>query len=181
MTQSRDPSTGKFLSNITSRLTPKQKNVLLLVHQRVTVCLIESIYGHEVTLKLHNKKNQNDKDFNPKVMFFSGQNITKQNVSTTLQRLRALGDEENICEIEKVFLDRRHYKSGKQREWKPKQIADVGADFLNHHDKDQIGLHEWYNTHNYNIAWSTFQNYMLIMMVILHRQNKCQFEMLLSN
>ena len=94
-------------------------------------------------------------------MFFDKQNLTKQNISDILKRLRSLGSQENIYEIEKVFLDRRHYKSGMQRLWPHEKIAAVGAEFLEHHDKNHIGIHEWYNDHAYDISWSTFLDYML--------------------
>ena len=60
MTQSRDPSTGKFLSNICSKLSPKQEEVLLAVHKRVTVCLVEHIYGHDAVMNLPKKKKAMD-------------------------------------------------------------------------------------------------------------------------
>ena len=160
MSQSpRDPITGKFVSKSYNKLSRKQEEVLLRIHKRVTVCLIEHYHGHDVTMKLYNKKKSGK--FNPKSMFFHGEVVIKQNVNEILKRLEDLGSEENVNEIEKVLLDQRHYKSGNKREWSHEKIAEVGAEFLKHHNEDHIGIHEWYNSQGYDICWSTFLIYML--------------------
>ena len=160
MSQLRDRATGKFASKDWPKLSEKQTEVLLLVHRRITVCLIEHFCGHNVTMRLYKKKKSAYK-FDPRLMFFRDQILSKQIINDILGRMTHLGDEDSISKIEQIFLDQRHYKSGMKRKWTHDRIAKVGAEFLKHHNENHIGMLEWYESQEYDIVWSTFREYML--------------------